>query len=571
MTPLRKVLACVTVACLVACGSACKKESAPAPAPTVVVDRSPVPPPDALVADVSARGPDALWGKLQQGVGGSLAHLPGSVGGALAATAGLDPTLAGEIDGAAAAYAVVAHPGPTFGWVVAMKLRDEDHARAALLGGKQPRFTGRAADGGLTVLAAAVSPGATPPGNDAIARGYVVALSPLGYLVAARSEADLVTLAPYATRTLPGRPVSPHALVVTVTHAALAGAIRDELISSVSTLRGTAVMLDAALRRQHGGRAPDFGDPTAVIDGLDDYARGKIALLADLGGAVVTLDAGDDDVTVEVSLSPGAGPSAKVFDGLKVGDAAPLLTLSADTEAAVLFNDDPASLAAGAKTAEDRAAAVFKPALGPKDTAAIDAAFSRWAATRGPWLTVGLELDGGPALTLRTPTADPEHAMQGVTDLVGLAHVPAFRSLLEANFSVLGVSTATATVPGVGATSIATFRRAGAAGAAEVAIAWAAAGDLLHVAAAGSSARALRASKDPARLLGSDVALAGKLGTLRDRASFVFAGHRLADLGPDGRRPGVVLGLGRDKTNGWALLEADDVLVREALARWLDL
>jgi hypothetical protein len=40
--------------------------------------------------------------------------------------------------------------------------------------------------------------------------------------------------------------------------------------------------------------------------------------------------------------------------------------------------------------------------------------------------------------------------------------------------------------------------------------------------------------------------------------------------GADDARAGAVLGVGRDKSNGWALLELDDALLRFGLGRWLD-
>jgi hypothetical protein len=561
---VRRVVVLIAVAALAL--GACHK-AAPSEAPAKVFPSSPVPPPDSLVADVVVRGPDALWGKLQQGVGGPLSHMPGTVGGLLAATAKLDLTLAGEIDGAAPAYGAIARVGPSFGWLAAIKLRDLAHAHAALLEGAKPRFVGRDAGDGIVMLSAPVG---------APAESHSLALSPLGYLLVARGDADLLMLAPYATRTLPARPLDPHALAVSATHAALAGPIHDQITSAIGDLRTTASMLDATQRRQHGGKDPDFGDPTAVIQRLDDYAQGKLALLADLDHAVLTLDAGDDDLDLELSLAPGAGPSAKTFASYVTGDASPLLSLSAETEAALLLRDDPKTRADEMKSTEEGAVAIFKRQLSDKDAAAVQHAFETWGSSRGPWLTVAAELGGAPALTVRTPTADPDAAMRGVNDFVELAHRPVFHDLLEARFSVIGVSTATAAVSGFGSTSIATFRRASrdktaSADAPEVAIAWAATGEILHVGAALSAARALRASKDATSLLGSDIRHAGKLGTLRDRATIVLLAR--PNFGPEteGPRASLVLGAGRDKANGWVMLEVDDGMVRNGLGRWFEL
>ena len=89
---------------------ACNKDTSRSTGAATKVPDTPVPAPDGLMADVVVRGPDALWGRLRQGVGGPMAGLPQSVGGALTAAANLDPTLAGEVDGSAPAYAVMARP-----------------------------------------------------------------------------------------------------------------------------------------------------------------------------------------------------------------------------------------------------------------------------------------------------------------------------------------------------------------------------------------------------------------------------------------------------------------------------
>jgi hypothetical protein len=557
-----RALMAFTALTLVGCHKGSAKEKMTAKAyPT-----APVPAPDGLMADLVARGPDALWGRLQQGVGGPLAHLPATAGGVLAATAKLDLTLAGEVDGAAPAYGVVAHPGAALGWLAAIRLRDLDHAHAALLEGKKPHFVGHEVADGVVVLAAA--PGETPP-------KYTVALSPLGYLLIAGSEVDLATLAPYATRTLPTRPPSAHALVVSATHAAVAGAIHDELSRLVASLRTAASALDAAQRAQHGGKAPDFGDPAAIIERVDAFAQAKLAILADLDHVELSLDAGDDDVDVELRLAPGTGPSSAMFRGYTTGNASPLLSLSLQTEAALLLRDDPGTRADEMKSAEEGTVAVFRRTLTGKDTSAIHEAFTTWAGARGPWLTVGAELGGAPAVTLRTPTNDPDHAMAAVTDFIALTQRTAFRQILEARFGVQGVSMATAAAPGFGSTSIATFRsgpmaKGLGADASEVAIAWSGAGGILHVGAALNTPRALRASKDPERLLGSDIALAGKLGTLHDRAAIVIVARPSFGPETDGPRASLVFGAGRDKANGWAMLEIDDTLVRDGVSRWLD-
>lgn len=553
------LLACV-------CATACHKEP-PAKAKVEPIDTSPVPAPANVVVDVVARGPDALWGKLRQGVSGPLTALPQSIGGALATVAKLDLTLAGEVDGASPAYGVIDRPAKTYGWVVALRLRDLDHARMALLEGKAPHFSGRKLESGLTVLGPPPGP---KPATEVEAPRFVSALSPLGYLLVARSELDLVDLAAYATRTLPARPQSPHALVVSAAHAAFAGFFKDQLVGLFAQVAGSAEMSQSILVKQHGGKSADLGDPRAAVAWFNETSQAMLPIAGDVDHGELTADPGDDDVTAELVLTPGTGASAKAFETLKTGDAAPLLTLSSDTEGALLFQDDPAMFASHATSMETHIDDILKP-LSPPDTKAVHDAFSTWADSRGPWLTLGFELDetSSPALTMRTLTQDPDQAMRSVADFIDLSHVAPLRTMLESHFAVQSVSTATVSAPGSGATSIATFHaQTKSKTPADVAVAWAATGGLLHVAAGASSARALRSSKEPAHLLGTDVAFAGKLGTLRDRVAVVFAGRPHLDIKGNDPRPSVVIGLGHDKANGWGALLVDDALIREGITRW---
>ncbi len=532
----------------------------PAPRPE---ESAPVPAPIGLVASATLRSPDALWGKVKDAVAGPLAHLPRSFAEAAANTAKLDPALAGEVDGAAAAYAAASLPGKTLGWTLAFKLRDAPHARAALLGGKSPRYAARPADGGLTVLTLAASP--PPPGVDPVAP-TLVALSPLGFLLAAGSEADLVTLAPYVTRTLPARPLSAHALSLSIAHDALAGPMRNQLLEQVAFYRSVLASMDRSLRQAHGGKAPDLGDPDTVIDALDRGARGLIDSIADLPGAEFGVDGMGEEIDVEATFPPGTGPSKDAIAALRTGTAAPLLTLSADTGAALLVVSDAPSRAESARAAEEQLLTAFKPTLRPADTASVHAAVESWATARGGWLTLATE-DGG-AVALRFPADDPALATKAVEKLVGLSEVPTFRTILAKRFSVSSVSTASAEVPGVGTASIASFR-GGAQAERELALAWSASGGVVHAAGATSAAKALQATRDSTGLLGSDAPLAAKLGALQDRSSLalVLRPRLGATTGP---RASVVLGIGRSGTNGWARLAVDDAVLSDTLRRWFD-
>ncbi len=552
---MRLAIAAVAALVLVACG-----RHAPSGVTTTQASPTPsaVPEPEGLVASMVIRGPDALLQRVERGIGGTLGKLPETTGGALVAADHLDVALAGEIDGAEPAYAAAAGPSQSLAWVAALRLHDFDHAKATLLSGPAPAFTSTPAEDGMLLLRARR--------NDAETEARpVLALSPFGFVLVASTTTALSTLAPYVTRTLPRAPPSTHAVTASLTHTAFAGFVHDRLDAWIRHLEAAGLALDASQRAAHGGRAPDYGDPRAVVTALDVRAREWLAAIADLASGSVTADAGDGDVTVEATFTRGTGPSADAIATLAVGNAAPLLTLSSDTQAGLLLRDDPAALKASAVATADQAAQVFKPALPTKDVARFRRAVEGWGEARGPWLTLGLEVAGTPALTIRTPAADADRAPKAVGDLVSLADVPAFREILKARLGIEDVSTATAAAAGSGTSSIATFRRKS--GDSEAGVAWALTGDLLRVGVATSPARALQATHDPAMLLGTDPDLAGKLGALQSRARLVVFGRRAPE---GGRRPSIVLGVGRDRNNGWALVDADDEILREAVAQWLD-
>lgn len=536
--------------------AACKKPEPPAPPPEPVP--SPVAAPADLALEVTLRGPDALWMAVQDGVKGPIEALPRAASGLLATLGPVDVSVTAEIDGAQPAYGVVATPGGVPTWALAMKLRDPRHARAALVLGTTPRWKSHAAGAELTVLEL-----------PAAASSAVVALSSLGYLVVAPREADLTALAPYATHNLPQQPLTPHALVVRAPAGALAGPIRDGIRGAWAKLRTNAAALDASLRSDHGGRTPDFGDPQAVLAGVDAFVDDKLAAIAGLSLAVLTVDTADDALVAEVTLTPGAGPAEATFRAMATGDASPLMTLSRGTTVALLTYDDPASLEASSRAMADRVEAVLKPALDRKATEKMRTAFTTWGRARGRWMTVGLELEEARALTLRAPVRSGDDASRAVGEFVDLVSEPGWKDLARARFGIQSVSTAEVSVSGGGSTSIATLHGKKDEPGDEPAVAWAVTEGLLHVAASKGPSRALRASKEPDHLLGSDARLAAKLGSVRDRASFVVTLRPGLTRDPDARRPSAVLAFGRDRGNGWGSLDIDDGLIREALDRSL--
>ncbi len=405
-------------------GCTCSKTSAPEGEPLAPASAlAPVPAPDGLLADVRVSSPNASWQKLQRGVGGALGILPSTLGGLVCALAGLDPALGPEIDGAAPIAGAVADdpkaPGAV-AWALAMKMVEPRRAKDLLTDADTARYTARALEG-MTVL--------VPKGGASLP--VSVALAPGGYLLLARSEGDLARLGPYAYRTVPTKaPPETGALVLDAPAAALKGPIRARALALWDGARAELARKDDAARAAHGGRAPDYGDPRAILAFVDGALQSRLALLADLDRARLVVDVLDASVRADLAMSPGApgGPASLAVGAMRPGDAAPLLE-AADSPLAVLFRDDEAGRARTALDVEDALVQALGERLAPPAAARVRASLDDFTKARGDWMAAGLL--GASGLSLRAPVADPAAADHALRELVSLAGAAPLKQALR--------------------------------------------------------------------------------------------------------------------------------------------
>jgi hypothetical protein len=146
------VLGCV-LGCVASCSKCGGATTGSDPAQTTTPLEPPLPAPDDLLAELTMGSPNASWAKLQRGIGGPAGILPASAGGIVCAAAGLDPSIASEVDGVAPAYGALAGDPANASFVLALKLVDLRKARGALVDGDTARYTGREA-GEVTELLA---------------------------------------------------------------------------------------------------------------------------------------------------------------------------------------------------------------------------------------------------------------------------------------------------------------------------------------------------------------------------------------------------------------------------------
>ena len=107
-------------------------------------------------------------------------------------------------------------------------------------------------------------------------------LARLGMVRGREVGRKIARLAPYATRTMPTRVSGKEAIAVDVPGSALAGPLRAKIASEWSDTKKTMLDSDRQMRAQHGGRAPDFGDPGAIVARLDGSIQQRLAILSDL-------------------------------------------------------------------------------------------------------------------------------------------------------------------------------------------------------------------------------------------------------------------------------------------------
>lgn len=549
----RDILAIAAALALVpACGSCGKPSSAGLGVEASVVAAPPVPAPDGVIARAWLRAPDALWARLQSGVSGAAGLLPADVGSLLCAATGLDAAVGPLVDGKAGAYVVVADAaggsGGGVAWAAALPLKDGVKVASTLLppeapDAPAPRYTSRD-EQGMRVLTRTGHP---MPVSLALAQSW---------LVVAGSDADLARLGPYAWRTMPTlpAPAGTSSVVAVLAHEALA----SRAAAQWDQAREWLAARDREEREAHGGRAPDFGDPQAILDAADVVVKRRVALLSGARSATLEIEAGDDDVRADLHLDTDAegGTGSTV-----PGDARPLGELPADAVLAVMVRD---GAVARADDARDLEAAVTR-ALGSRahadDRRAVAAAVDAWAASRGDWLTAALSWAPARTVTLRSPGGDG--AARALRGLVELAGRPVFAAPLHDAFGTAAPTFATARVDGLPGASLAMFG-----GKSPLGLAWGVRGDQL-LAVVGQPADQRLAAQLTAARLADDPRVSKLLTALGSDASLVLLAEPLR-LDPSraasaAARSPALLAWGRRDGQGWLRVDVGDDLLREVV------
>jgi hypothetical protein len=539
--------------------SSCRKATPPeetVPA-TLVVD-APVAAPEGLLAELVVPAPDETWGKLQRGIGGATALFPTTTGGLICAVAGIDPSLGSEIDGASPVYGALAQDQDDVAYALAVKLVEPRRAQTVLVDAEGARYAAKE-EAGMTILSA--KGGAPLRTAIALARG--------GYLIVAGKAADLTRLGPYVHRTLPKRPLPATSAAIEIPHAALAGAVKTKLLSDWAAFRADKEAQDAKMRREHGGRAPDFADPRAILGIIDGVVQSRVALLADLDRAKAEVEVGDVDIKAELTFVPmsGDGPASQLVASMHPAEARAVLEAPSDALLAIATHGAAVDRAVSARDFEDALTKALGDRLGADARKEVRAAVTDWSKGRGDdltgWVTWGKEPKG---IFFRTAAVDAEAATRAIHEALALATTPAFKEPLKTLLNVEGITFSASEAAGLGRVDLATLAFGKEQKNVKLALGWVAKGKDVSASLSDDPTSLLASGATSKQRLGDDAHISTAVTSLGANATFALVAQPLT-LERTGAPAPLVFGWGRRGSNLWAHVEVSDLIARAAMKR----
>jgi hypothetical protein len=344
--------------------------AAPAPLPS---------PPPGLVAELRVASPAALYASLRA-ASGQEKRLPANAGLVLGELWDLPLPVVGALVLDRPAFgALVEREGPGVVAVLACRVRSGLEV--------------------LRALATTAHPAPPEPKSDlSVLSG--VGRSVLGvvddWLLVSNDEPALRAAGLYVARTLTRRTVGPEPLVLDVASPALRGPLDRALRGSWQRSRAALAEL-AAAKQTAEGRAPDFGDPAAILAKADANVTGLLATLAGSDRLRLTLTPSEQELEVSFELEPTPGSSVEASVlGLAPVAFDPILSLPAEAQHAALTRLSARDLGLG--------------------EGAVGAATDGLLGTSGSVAAVALL--PGPGVVARYRVAQRAQAEQGLDELV---------------------------------------------------------------------------------------------------------------------------------------------------------
>ncbi|MEI7894339.1 MAG: hypothetical protein WCI05_14690 [Myxococcales bacterium] len=513
----------------------CRSRKPPPPPPTVqaATELAPASAPERLLAEIAVLSPSSLWTQLQHAFGASLTAIAPTVDLLVCSAAGLDPALGELLDMDSPAYGAVLENAGPLGFAIAVRVKDRTRLETVLA------ESGTWSDKeGLKTFKSRK----TLPLELALAGSY---------LVLASTPADLEQASAFVVATLARLPPPTGAVEARVPRAAL-GTLWTLAVREWSGVKTMLLEQDKRMRDSHGGRPPDFGDPAALLAGVDAFIQRRLTVLADLDEARLRVEANDARVTLDVTLKPRPqGPAFAFFAAMRPGDLSPLRGVSADAAAVLVVRDDAAMRASDAADMGDFLERGLGPRLAKGDLKKLRRSLDGWAAGRGDWLTTSLVLGEGKSLAFRTPSEN-DAALSALRQGLELAERPGFREPLKVLLSIQDQFRGTLGVPGLGGVDVVTFRRPKGRGK-SWRVGWLKRQTEARVVLTEGGTESLRAGLAPPRTLEDDPSMKRLFGMTDVTFAFLVQPARL-EPGQGASEPAMLLH-GRREGDGWIRVE----------------
>ncbi|MFO0661543.1 MAG: hypothetical protein U0165_17180 [Polyangiaceae bacterium] len=401
------------------CGSKDEKKPAPVEAP------KPVPEPAGLVAELFIPKPATTFTRLRNLVGGPAMMLPPAFGQAAGMMLGLPAAVGDQLDAEIPALgAVVVEAERTYS-VIGLHIKDGVRFINSATVGPDATLVAKAdAASGVTILEGKPG-GPTRPVRLAVSSNYLL-LSP--------DAEGLTKLGPYIARTMPTKNVPTDEATILARHEALAGPVKGKIAGWWASTKADLEASDRAMREQHGGAAPTFGDPAGAVAKADATFQALFTIIADLSEARVTLNLDDTGTHIRATLKPSGpnGPAAQEFAAMVTGDPKPLLDMPADTLAAMMVRDSKDIRARSVADQMDSFDKVLAGKMSADDKKKLQEVLDGWSKGRGDWLFLGGALaPNANALYARSAVADTAALDRGIRGLFELPKVPAFAEPIQ--------------------------------------------------------------------------------------------------------------------------------------------
>ncbi len=201
--------------------------------------------------------------------------------------------------------------------------------------------------------------------------------------------------------------------------------------------------MDKRSREEHGGRAPDFGEPKEFLaagDGIVEEVRSVLSATTDLE-ATFRLEKGE--WRINASVLPDDAKAKDLHRTMRALPSEELLNVSADAAFSLLLVSPPEERVMRASSI---AHFLEKAVKGVGDLGPVIADVSK---ARGDSLTISGS-DRPPSLAWETTTSDRVLAEKAQKSMFDKLETPAVRALLRERFGVAGLVRSSQTVEGLG-------------------------------------------------------------------------------------------------------------------------